>query len=242
MNRRTLATYILLALAPGFAAAETANVHEGDTWTYRTTTEKGQTGWTQTRDEVRVSRVTATTIYYAMHAVGSTQAPTETLAGADWSRKRNVDGVETIVNRPFDFPLQPGKTWNLSYTEQHPSNNPKLRSETWDHHYTVVGPETIDVPAGHFDAIKVEEEGTWTGVPEPSQSVVQTATTSRQGAAASTVVAKAPSEPVAGRTYKAFWYVPAVHRWVKSIEEYYGPSGVRNERYTQELEAFETMK
>jgi hypothetical protein len=42
---------------------------------------------------------------------------------------------------------------------------------------------------------------------------------------------------VSGRTYKAFWYVPEVRRWVKSVEQYYGSGGVRNERYTGELES-----
>jgi hypothetical protein len=46
---------------------------------------------------------------------------------------------------------------------------------------------------------------------------------------------------VSGRTYKAFWYVPEVRRWVKSVEEYYGSGGVRNERYTAELESFKLM-
>jgi hypothetical protein len=32
--------------------------------------------------------------------------------------------------------------------------------------------------------------------------------------------------------------VPEVKRWVKSVEEYYGSGGVRNERYTGELESF----
>jgi hypothetical protein len=41
-----------------------------------------------------------------------------------------------------------------------------------------------------------------------------------------------------GRTYKAFWYAPEVKRWVKSVEEYYGSGGVRNESYTTELESF----
>jgi hypothetical protein len=43
---------------------------------------------------------------------------------------------------------------------------------------------------------------------------------------------------VTGRLYKAFWYAPEVKRWVKSVEEYYSNGGVRNERYTQELESF----
>ena len=44
--------------------------------------------------------------------------------------------------------------------------------------------------------------------------------------------------PATGRTYKAFWYVPEVGRWVKSVEEYYSSNGVRNERYTTEVESF----
>jgi hypothetical protein len=48
---------------------------------------------------------------------------------------------------------------------------------------------------------------------------------------------KTTATPVSGRTYKAFWYVPEVKRWVKSVEEYYAASGVRSERYTSELES-----
>jgi hypothetical protein len=43
---------------------------------------------------------------------------------------------------------------------------------------------------------------------------------------------------VSGRTYKAFWYVPDVKRWVKSDEEYYNANNVRTERYADELEAY----
>jgi hypothetical protein len=49
---------------------------------------------------------------------------------------------------------------------------------------------------------------------------------------------KTTTTQVTGRLYKAFWYVPEIGRWVKSVEEYYGSNGVRNERYTSELESF----
>jgi len=42
-----------------------------------------------------------------------------------------------------------------------------------------------------------------------------------------------------GRLYKAFWYVPEVKRWVRSIEEDCSSTGVRNARYTMELETFQ---
>jgi hypothetical protein len=36
----------------------------GDTWVYQNTIERGPSGWNQTHDEVSVSRITASTIYY----------------------------------------------------------------------------------------------------------------------------------------------------------------------------------
>ena len=43
-----------------------------------------------------------------------------------------------------------------------------------------------------------------------------------------------------GRLYKAFWYVPAVKRWVKSVEEYYSANGQRTSSYRDELVSFNT--
>jgi hypothetical protein len=40
-----------------------------------------------------------------------------------------------------------------------------------------------------------------------------------------------------GRIYKAFWYVPSLKRWAKSVEEYYNSNSVRTERYSDELES-----
>jgi hypothetical protein len=133
-------------------------VKAGDTWTYKPTTEKGTTGWNQTRDETTVSRVTASTIYYTVKVSGSTQPEKELFAGSDWSRARDVNGKELVVNRPLSFPLTAGKTWELHYTEQQP-NNKAHRSEEWNNKYTVVGYEAVEVPAGKFNALKMEAEG-----------------------------------------------------------------------------------
>jgi hypothetical protein len=46
------------------------------------------------------------------------------------------------------------------------------------------------------------------------------------------------SVQVTGPTYKAFWCVPEIGRWVKSVEGYCGNNGVRNERYTGELKSY----
>jgi len=237
---RTTACAILAATAAAWAAAPeppgAPAVHAGDTWTYRLTREKASSGWSQSRDETTVSRVTSSSIYYTVKASGSTQAPKELFSGLDWSRSRDVNGKETIVNRPFSFPLTVGKTWNVDYTEQHP--NKAHKSENWTSKFTVVGYETVEVPAGKFNALKIEAEGHWTAEIEPTQSVVQGANSTAEGTSMTTEVQKAREGAATGRTYKAFWYVPEVKRWVKSVEEYYGAGGVRNESYVGELESF----
>ncbi len=141
-----------------------------------------------------------------------------------------------MVNRPLSFPLNTGKAWEVRYAEPHP--NKMFRSEEWDNKYTVIGYETVEVPAGKFNALKIEAEGRWTAELEPAQSVVQGAQVTAEGTSMTTQVQKTTDKTVSGRTYKAFWYVPEARRWVKSVEEYYGSGGVRNERYTGELESF----
>ncbi len=234
--------YTLLIAAVALTSAASAQsidrpaVQEGDTWVYRSTTEKGPTGWNQWREEVAVTRVTASTIFFTVKPSGSTQAPKEVFLGNDWSRARDVNGKETVVNRPLLFPLSPGKSWDVVYTEQNPNKN--HRWEKLDTKYTVVGWEPIDVPAGKFRALKVESEGRWQAELAPGQSVIQGAQANDSGTTMITEVQKTQSKEASGRTYKAFWYVPEVKRWVKSVEEYYSSGGVRSERYTQELESF----
>ncbi|MDR3629958.1 MAG: hypothetical protein P4L42_06455 [Desulfocapsaceae bacterium] len=204
----------------------------GDTWVYRNTIEKGTNGWNQTHDEVSVSRITSSTIYYTSKPNGSSQPAKESISGADWSRVRNVNGKETVVNKPLSFPLSPGKTWEIQYTEQEP--NKAYKVETWDNKYTVIGFEMIEVPAGKFNALKIESEGQWTAELAPAQTVVQGAQSVQNSTTMITQVQKTTSSTVTGRTYKAFWYAPDV----KSVEEYYNSNGVRSERFTSELESF----
>ena len=212
------------------------SVKTGDTWTYRSTTERGSSGWSQTDEEITVTRVTSTAIFIATKAVGSTQPAKEIIVGPDWSRMRDVNGKETVVNRPLAFPLADGKSWDVTYEEQNPNKNHK--SEKFDNHFVVVGYETVEVPAGKFRALKIESEGHWEAQIAPGQSVVQGAQTGQGGATVVTQVQNTSERNTSGRLYKAFWYVPEVKRWVKSVEEYYSSGGVRNERYAQELQSF----
>jgi hypothetical protein len=221
----------------GFAQTLDAPViKEGDTWTYRNTVEKGPTGWTQTVDEIKVARATDSTIYYSQKQSGSTQPTKELFSGIDWERVRDVNGKETVVNKPLSFPLSVGKTWEVQYTEQHPSKTHKY--EQMDNKFKVVGYESIEVPAGKFHALKIEVEGRWVAEMEPGQAVVQGAQTTQNSTTMVTEVKKTNADTTTGRMYKAFWYVPEVKRWVKSVEEYYSSGGTRNERFTAELESF----
>ncbi|MDR8399263.1 hypothetical protein NE850_23360 [Paraburkholderia sp. USG1] len=239
MKKIITAAVLFTVGLPMLAIAQSAPppaLKTGDTWTYVNTFEKAPSVWRQTHDEVSVLRATSAHIYYASKPVGSTQAPNELIAGADWSRERSVNGTEVVVNRPLAFPLSPGKTWSIDYAEQHP--NKMHASEKWSTQYRVVDTETVEVPAGKFQAIKVEAEGNWTAQLEPTQTVTQAVQVQQGDTAMVTHAQKTGPVQATGRTYKAIWYVPEIGRWVKSVEEYYASNGVRNERYTSELESF----
>lgn len=239
MKNKTLLTLIGCVMPVVSAMAQSISsptLKEGDTWGYVDTVETGPTGWRQTHDAVTVERVTDAHIYVTSKQVGATTPGNESIVGADWSRVRELDGNEVVVNRPLVFPLSTGKTWQVQYTEPHP--NPKLSTATWTTKYKVVGYDDIEVPAGKFHALKIEAEGDWRGQLAPSNTVVQAAQTQPGATTLITQARRVMPEAVAGHTYKAFWYVPEVGRWVKSVEEYYGSNGVRSQRLTAELENY----
>jgi hypothetical protein len=241
-NPRIVLVRLLCSVSLLYAATAAAQsidrpeVRAGDTWVYRTTEEKGASGWNQTRDELTVTRVTGSAIYFNVRPSGSTQAPKEVFLGKDWSRMRDVNGKETLVAQPMQFPLSPGKSWTVRFTEENP--NKGFRTETWDDKYSVVGYEDIEVPGGKYRALKIEAEGRWSGTLAPAETVVQGADARESGTTMATQVQKTTAREVSGRLYKAFWYVPEVKRWVKSVEEDYSNGGVRNARRTMELESY----
>jgi hypothetical protein len=240
VNKKTIALLLAFSL-PTLAMAQSVGaptLKEGDSWTYIDTVETGTNGWRQTHDAITVQRVTDSRLYVASKQVGSTSNGVEIIVDADWSRVREINGSEVVVNRPLAFPLQPGKSWELEYTEPHPSGSAKLSSATWTTKYKIVGYEDVQVPAGKFHALKIEAEGNWRGEVAPSNSVVQTAQSQPGQTTLITQARRVTPGTTAGNTYKAFWYAPEVGRWVKSVEEYYGSNGVRNQRFTSELESY----
>ena len=209
---------LALVLAGGAALAQTVEApkyKQGESWTYRVVNEKGPDRH-EGHDEFIVSRVGADTIVVDVRTAGSAVAKSEVMFGADWSKLRSVNGVETVVNRPFAFPLEVGKSWKVEFTELNPSRQ-KLR-QTVSLPYKVVGWEDVTVPAGTFKALKIEADGRW------SADIAER----NVGA----------SRKTGGRIYRCFWYVPEVRRWVKSIQEDFTAEGRRNNRATSELERY----
>jgi len=228
-----VATLLLLPVSVMAESIDAPTVKAGDSWVYRVTTEHGPQGWAQHEDDFSVEHVDASTIFLSVKPSGSQREPVEQLAGADWSRSRDINGKQQVVNRPFAFPLEVGKKWELKYTEANP--NRQHLSETFDTGYSVVGWEDIEVPAGKFKALKIEAEGNWTAVLAPMNQVAAQGVTTASGSAMLVQNNRVTPHTTSGRTYKAFWYVPGVKRFVKSVEEYYSSNGIRSERLTNEL-------
>jgi hypothetical protein len=228
--------WVLLATPAVAQVAEKPKVAANDEWTYQSTQEKG-TAWHQTNVEQTVVRAEADDILLSIKEVGSPAPPHEQLVGSDWSRFRSVDGRDTVVNRPFDFPLAPGKTWQVEYKDDHPSDRAHS-SEQFDDKYRVTGWEDVTVPAGTFRALKVECEGKWTAVLAPSVGAVSGSRVSGEGSTVVMQTNRVTPQTITGRLYKAFWYVPEVKRFVKTDEEYFSSNGQRSERDAEDLESY----
>ncbi len=230
-----LLALLIADAAPLPSAIDAPVLRAGETWHYKNATEQ-QGRFAETHDEVSIVRLQGDAVVLKSHQVDSTLQPTEVLMGSDWSRFRSVDGKEQVVNRPFDFPLVPAKKWTVDYSETHPNRD--HASEHFTTNYRVVGSERVTVPAGTFDAIKVEATGKWTATMAPALVGSVVTRSDEQGAAIVNRLDRRPSGEATGRLYKAYWYVPAVKRAVKVVEEYYSSGGVRNESRTSELESF----
>jgi hypothetical protein len=241
-----LRTGIVIALmcCATWARAETIaqpSFQPQDTWTYRRTTETLPNVWRQIHFESTLVRNSGNTLLLRNSEVDSPNPPREILINSDWSNFRSLSGKETVVHRPFAFPLSVGKTWDLEFTEDHPSNK-NHKSETRQLKYHVVGWEDIEVPAGKFKALKIEADGSWTGEIAPRTAATVATQAGAQGTTAVAQTVRVTAETVTGRLYQAYWYAPDVKREVKSVEENYDTSGVRSARFTNELESYKIAK
>jgi single-stranded DNA-binding protein len=227
---------------PAAAQAQTIGAPKfvvGDTWTDEYTVERGA-NQQQTRLQLTVVRASAGSIELSNKVPGSAAPASQTQVGEDWSRVRNVNGHQTIVNRPLSFPLIIGKTWLVEYTENNP--NPQHSSAHYRTPYKVTGWEDVTVPAGTFHALKIEVEGEWSAVAAPAPAAASGSQVNSQGSTTMAQKTTTAASTAGGRTYKAFWYVPEVKRWVKAVEEYYGADGAMTSRYGDQLVSYKLAK
>jgi hypothetical protein len=200
------------ALFANIAFAQTAAqpvLQPQDTWTFRRTTETQPNVWRQMHFEGTVLRSSASTTLMQNKEVDSPNPPREILIGSDWSSFRSLSGKETIVHRPFTFPMSVGKSWDLEFTADHPSNK-SHKSETRKLKYRVVGWEEVEVPAGKFKALKIEADGSWSGEIAPRTTASTATQSGAQGATAIAQTVNVTAETVTGRLYQAYWYAPQV--------------------------------
>jgi hypothetical protein len=215
-------------------SVDAPNLKPGDSWVVAYTVDHGQKGWSQKNMSIAVERVQHDGMVVDIKVDGSPQPPEEKFRGLDWSYSRDVNGKDVTVRRPLSFPMAPGKKWTLEYTDLSP-NSKQHSSETIHCDYVVTGWEDIDVPAGHFRALKVECDGHWSAVVAAAVTSGAQAVATADGVATVSQTHRIVPHDVEGRLYDAYWYVPSQKFIVKQVEESYNGQGNRTERLAWEL-------
>lgn len=229
----------LLALAAAPARAQSVPppvFRVGDTWLVQDTIEKGAAGFAQERLDLTITRLEGDTMAVNIKRDGAPGAGIDVMCGIDWSKRHLVDGESQTTTRPYDFPLRPGKSWSIDYTDATRRGN-QLNAHI-RRTYTVAGWQDITVPAGTFHVVKIVAKGTEEGhvvVPNTAFS----AAASEPGAAGGiSRLQRGGIRPLMVQTYEELYYAPNVKNQVKSVAEQYNTDGVRLVRDMQELVAF----
>ncbi len=200
MKLHTLVGVALFACATLVQAeqVEAPAIHIGDSWTFDKID-----GWKKSKDFTRVTTVTA---------LDDKEIRTESkTSGEDGTlvivRTRELNEIlrdtgslkntQTPYMPTFSFPLEVGKTWSKEFTTAR-SNAPNDKS-TSTLTGNVVGREQVTVPAGIFDAFKIEVKGRYNrSTGHGSWS---------------------------GELFHTIWYVPEVRYFVKWIYRDTGQNG-----------------
>jgi hypothetical protein len=240
-NLKPLA-FSLLFINSVFAQPVTSpSLHEGDKWIYNVTEEINISGVMQSSNKKwinTVSRVGSKSFSLSSKPLDSNLPPKEFFRNLDWSSETNMAGSTTLVSRPYSFPMQPGKTWDIEYTENNLNERIKLAKTKKE--YTVINWEQITVPAGKFKALKIEMNGKWFNefnTIAPSASALASNNQNGSISIAKTTKEIAP-QPTTGNLYQAIWYVPELNSYAKIIIEDYRSDGQLNKRHIEELDSF----
>lgn len=186
MNRLALA--LLLLVVPILGAAQTDTpaprpyVEVGDRWTYRGTNVLGP----DTDEHETVIHRADGKILHVVSTRKSDGREFDSIWTAEWNAMASYTG---IIYRPnsgiYSFPMRPGDRRTIDFQVMRPRTNIIMFHAKMD--VTVVGWETVEVPAGKFRALKVTAEGVWQQANGSGAHVQQI----------------------------THWYSPEVKRWVK---------------------------
>ena len=238
---------VLILLVSSFSGAAESPLPEivnkpsfkvNDTWTFRIN-DRAQNGETKERHMIlTIVRSSSDSVLQSAKAVDSSMPPIEKLLGSDLSLAVSINGEEAIVHKPFDFPMKTGKKWKVSYETENPTKT--VKKHRVELLYTVRGWEEVKVPAGKFQAFKVEAEGTWRNEFNPTPLSAESVSQVDKNGAVIVLKNQKPSvpTPIKGRIFRTYWYVPAIKRDVKSIEEQFTSDGSLSSKNTRELESY----
>lgn len=97
------------------------------------------------------------------------------------------------------------------------------------------------MPAGKFQAFKIEAEGTWRNSFNPTPQSVGSVSQVDSSGAVVVVKNQKPTvaAPIVGRLFRTYWFVPEVKREVKSVEEQFTTTGSLSGKSTWELESYQ---
>ncbi len=115
--------------------------------------------------------------------------------------------------RYADFPLALGKSWEYGYQLSGRADS----VTTYRVSARVDGLERIRVPAGVFDALRIEHQGNWDNP----------------------VLVNGAVSSLGGKISATFWYAPAVNGWARIDLTLYRPDGSVETRLQQELVSYQ---
>jgi hypothetical protein len=239
MQQFILAFALLAAGVPALAQlAPAPQPLAGDKWIFHVRREQEGRPAAINRIETTVLRAGERNLLIALQPLDSNLGKREQFFNPDWSRTVSQGTHQNTVRKPFEFPLEAGKTWRIQWDDEQVA--PGIKLERNELNFRVSGWEDVKVPAGTFRAIKVEAEGSWYREFQPQGAVVGSRITQDVRGAVGETVARKPftPAPASGRRYQAWWYVPEMKREVKSVIEMVSPAGSVLSRETAELEKF----
>ncbi len=220
-QRLGLAALLFAATPASAQTAEIPSIVENDAWVYQVRDTQGLPATTVTYDRQYKYIAGMADGASVMIGVGApepaaNQIPTAIQAGHDWSSERGNGAERRVIERPFSFPLYPGKTWEVVYSTKVKSKDPAQADAvvTTKRRYKAVQWEDVVVPAGAFRAMRIEQNVEYS---KPLAANIVTAAGDTGAAGQNTIVAT---------TKEVAWYAPEVKAAVKFTEEYAKGRGV----------------